>query len=199
MPKLTKMSEEEYKARRKASCQKWQAKNRDILNAKARARYAENPQKEKDRHKEWASKRLDHLRKYEKQRYKDNSEKKRASATNWRRKNPEYNPMACKRYVANNREKIRAMFRRIGIMRRSAPGSFSVTDVDDIRRMQKGRCAYCKTRVSGKNEHLDHIIALANGGTHYRSNLQILCETCNKRKSRRDPVEFVRSEYGFLL
>lgn len=199
MPKRTKMSPEEYKKRRSASWKKWRAKNRDTLLAKARARYALNSDREKGRHKEWAEKNLCHLRTYERTRYKSDPEPKKQHARNWRRCNPDYNPAACRRYVKNNPEIIRESWRAARHRRRNAAGSFSPSDVRDIRRMQNGRCAYCEKKVRGPNEHLDHIVALAKGGTNNRSNLQILCELCNKRKSSRDPMEFARTEYGFLL
>jgi hypothetical protein len=41
------------------------------------------------------------------------------------------------------------------------------------------RCQYCG---SWENLHLDHIVALANGGTDDLDNLQTLCGMCNLRK-----------------
>lgn len=194
-----KLSEEEWKERRKASWKKWREKNREQLLAKARERYAADPEKEKDRHKKWASKSLKHLRKYEQKRYQENPERKKIQVRNWRRRNPEEAAMVSARYAKRNPDIIRECA-RVGMMRRrSAAGKILPSDIREIRHMQKGRCAYCRVKVKGRNENVDHIIAIKNGGTNHRSNLQILCESCNKRKSWRDPIEFVRSEYGFLL
>lgn len=41
------------------------------------------------------------------------------------------------------------------------------------------RCQHCG---SWENLHLDHIVALANGGTDDEDNLQTLCGTCNLKK-----------------
>jgi len=194
-----KLSEEERIARRKASWKKFREKNIDRLLAKARERYAANSEKEKDRHKEWATKNVKHLREYLNRRYAENPETKKKQTRNWRKKNPEYSPMACKRWVKNNPRKARESQRLSNQMRRNASGSFSTNDMHDIRRMQKSCCAYCKKHLKFHQECIDHIIALANGGTHNRCNLQILCRSCNSRKWARDPIEFVRSEYGFLV
>lgn len=45
----------------------------------------------------------------------------------------------------------------------------------------EGRCVECSSR-----EHLefDHIIPLVEGGANTERNIQLLCETCNRKKSR---------------
>lgn len=47
----------------------------------------------------------------------------------------------------------------------------------------EGKCAVCK---SASDLELDHILAVANGGTNDESNLQFLCMTCNRSKSAKD-------------
>ena len=47
---------------------------------------------------------------------------------------------------------------------------------------QNGLCTYCKCDIKLKY-HVDHIIPLAKGGEHEPSNIQILCPSCNVRKS----------------
>jgi hypothetical protein len=48
--------------------------------------------------------------------------------------------------------------------------------------LQSGLCIYCKCDVTIKY-HVDHIIPLAKGGKHEPSNIQILCPSCNVKKS----------------
>lgn len=59
---------------------------------------------------------------------------------------------------------------------------------------QKGRCFYCRRRLN-KAFHRDHIIPLAMGGAHCRSNLAIACPTCNLTKNAQSPQDFA----GILL
>jgi 5-methylcytosine-specific restriction endonuclease McrA len=67
---------------------------------------------------------------------------------------------------------------------------------DELNAKQKGKCAVCRDTLAAR--HVDHIIPLARGGFHERSNLQLLCQPCNSRKSAKDPIRFMQ-ERGFLL
>ena len=81
--------------------------------------------------------------------------------------------------------------------RRGAAGRFTKADVDDLMRLQRGRCGYCTASIR-RIFHIDHIRALAKGGTNFRSNLQLLCPTCNLQKSDLDPLVWARRR-GRLL
>ena len=78
-------------------------------------------------------------------------------------------------------------------------GSFTPAQIDDLYRMQKGLCAEpsCRCRLRGKY-HIDHIIPLDLGGTSWITNLQLLCPSCNRRKSNKDPIAWAQ-ENGRLL
>jgi hypothetical protein len=54
----------------------------------------------------------------------------------------------------------------------------------------RGSCALCGRDISGlvnihSSKHFDHIVPLAQGGINDVTNLQLLCETCNKQKGGR--------------
>ena len=92
----------------------------------------------------------------------------------------------------NDPEKYRAIVRNRRALRRSAPGTHTKQDILDLYKAQCGRCVYCRKRLR-KVYHVDHRQPLARGGSNDKSNLQILCPTCNVRKSARDPIEFEKS------
>lgn len=71
-------------------------------------------------------------------------------------------------------------------------GAHSIEDVEDIIRLQRGKCAYCRTALKHVSVHVDHVRPIAKGGTNLRSNLQVLCQTCNLNKSDIDPIEFAQ-------
>jgi 5-methylcytosine-specific restriction endonuclease McrA len=69
--------------------------------------------------------------------------------------------------------------------------------VATLLKKQRGLCAFC-ARSLADGYHLDHIIPLALGGAHEPLNVQLLCPTCNVRKSAKHPIRFAQ-EHGRLL
>lgn len=80
---------------------------------------------------------------------------------------------------------------------RGADGNHTVEDLARIMKMQRGRCAYCRTLLR-HGMHVDHIIPIRRGGSNAPSNIQILCPPCNCSKSAKDPIIFARQR-GLLL
>ncbi len=55
------------------------------------------------------------------------------------------------------------------------------------------QCQSCYTiDLTAKNLQIDHIVALAQGGTNDLSNLQTLCAKCNREKSAKIDTRFRR-------
>lgn len=61
---------------------------------------------------------------------------------------------------------------------------------EQLIQKQDGRCAICKTNITTKNAHLDHIIPWDYVGDQLNGNCQMLCETCNERKGTAAYFEF---------
>lgn len=51
----------------------------------------------------------------------------------------------------------------------------------------QGRC--CRKLDAGDKWHADHKVALINGGENRESNLQLLCDWCHGKKTKRDVAE----------
>lgn len=79
----------------------------------------------------------------------------------------------------------------------NAVGSHTEEEVIEILHLQKCKCAICKKSLK-KGYHVDHIVALSKGGSDYKDNLQMLCPTCNLKKSAKDPIKFMQSK-GYLI
>lgn len=54
----------------------------------------------------------------------------------------------------------------------------------------RGRCALCGTTSAERRIEVDHIIPRSKGGTNDPSNLQALCDECNRGKSNSDDADF---------
>lgn len=120
------------------------------------------------------------LRERHKKHVAANKEKCDARSRAWRKAHPEYF------LAAGHRRRSR---------KRGAPGTgWKVADVRAQYDAQSGKCYYCKCEL-GKRYHRDHVIPLAKGGHHCRSNLVLACVRCNCSKSDKDPQEFA----GILL
>lgn len=118
-------------------------------------------------------------------------ERSREQSRQWRAENPERQRALVRAWKARNRPKVNA---RNASSKRNRRKSL----IEALSKVQRGRCAYCETRLAGVEFHVDHIVPLALGGADRRSNLQLTCAPCNIAKSARDPIDFAQS-LGRLL
>lgn len=94
------------------------------------------------------------------------------------------------RYAADPKPwKLRAALRKA--RKRGAEGSYTAADVRRIEKQQKGRCAYCRTKLDS-GRHIDHILPLSKGGSNWPANIQLLCAPCNLSKQAADPLDYAR-------
>lgn len=104
-----------------------------------------------------------------------------------------------RRYHAENPDRCREIRRNRKARIRGAEGKHTATDVAEILALQVGKCAHPWCRVKlGKKYEVDHIVAIARGGTNDRRNLQILCRPCNAKKWAKDAIDVAR-ENGLLI
>lgn len=114
-----------------------------------------------------------------------------------RAKDPTRHRAEVKRWKKKNPIKARLIGKVGDAKRRSAEtaagGTFTPADVRRIRAAQKGKCAAPNCRKRLREFHVDHILAIKHGGSSNPSNLQLLCPTCNRIKSAKDPLTWARS------
>jgi 5-methylcytosine-specific restriction endonuclease McrA len=131
--------------------------------------------------------------------YQRNKERCRENERVWRDANPKKRREINHRYGQNHPEKVSTKNRNRRARLRASEGSHTAKDVADIFKLQKGKCAHpwCRADLS-RSYHVDHVIALACGGSNARANIQLLCPPCNSRKQAKNPVDVAR-ENGMLL
>src|SRR5579859_5390600 len=123
-------------------------------------------------HKEWLARNPGYRRAY----WEANKEQQKA----WQDANRDLCNASTKRWREKNLESCRSKQRVRRTMRRAAEGKFTAADIARLLRAQKCKCAYCRTTLD--RYHVDHILPVKLGGTHWPENLQLLCPTCNRRK-----------------
>lgn len=169
------------------------ARTRKKVLARQKAAYANDPARVREYHRHW---------------YGENKASKLAKSKQWKAENRDTYRVQQREYVEQNRaaanrkskewvkrnpEKRRAITRHHNSMRRSAyEGGASPQAVAAWFASQSMTCFYCKKDCSDRPE-VDHFYPLSRGGKHDIENLRICCVPCNRRKSARDPHEFMRS------
>ncbi|CAB4157004.1 HNHc domain containing protein [uncultured Caudovirales phage] len=194
---------------------------------RARVRRATNPQMVRDAERARRWKDIEKTRERDRGRYARKAEKVRQQAKIRHAANKAANNARARVYYEANRERIRqaakayresrkreanervkawraanleaARAQRIArkIRLRSACGSHTGEDIKRLFRLQKGRCVDCRASLK-RGYHVDHIVPLAGGGSNDARNIQLMCPTCNMRKSAKPPLQWAR-DTGRLL
>lgn len=154
------------------SSKRWREENA-LASKKHGATYRDkNPEKEKER-----------LRRYREK----NRETINAKAKERRKANPEKVKEIDRRSKRNNPETVLKSYAK-----RKSYGDLSLPKgtIATMMARQNGKCNACG-RCIRKKRHVDHIVALAKGGTHEISNLQLLCVPCNCAKGAKDNDQFL--------
>lgn len=96
-----------------------------------------------------------------------------------------------RRWYANNLERARAISRANELDRRARKMRAFVEHVDPqkVYARDAGKCGICSHLIAaGDPWHIDHIVALARGGEHSYSNVQLAHAACNIQKGTRAVV-----------
>jgi 5-methylcytosine-specific restriction protein A len=59
-----------------------------------------------------------------------------------------------------------------------------------MRKIQKGVCHYCNSKVGKARLTMDHVVPLSRGGKSRKGNVVPACKECNNRKKYLLPIEW---------
>lgn len=114
----------------------------------------------------------------------------------YREKNREAVKKKAKEYRDANPLVKRASEAKRRAIKKKSGGSYKPQEIKDLITKQKNKCIYCKSVLN--KYHIDHIVPIISGGSNSIDNIQILCPTCNCRKSSKDHIKYANS-LGLLL
>jgi 5-methylcytosine-specific restriction endonuclease McrA len=174
-----------YECAKKNGKKHYENNKQDYIN-RSKKFYKEDPERIKLRIRAWARNNPEKVAASDARKRERNREKLRAYIKEWRLKNPERHRLLSRSKSATRRAR-----------KLLASGRYTRKDILDLQVKQRGRCACCKKKL-GKDFHVDHVEPLARGGSNDKTNLQLLCPTCNLKKAARDPIQYMQS-LGFLL
>jgi 5-methylcytosine-specific restriction endonuclease McrA len=175
--------------KQKAYMASWHEKNKDYeliyrkenaeMIRQNSAKWAkENPEKHSDNARLWRVKNIDRA---------DENRRK------WRRENPERMTLLSKRWRENNPEKQRTIMFNRNSASRGVRLAVKHGLLEKMMNFQSSKCAYCQVNISDEF-HVDHLIPVSKGGGNSPENLQLLCPSCNLRKSAMMPEDFIKRE-----
>lgn len=155
--------------------------------------YIDNKEKFSNRAKRRYQEKQDEI-KYKNSEYvKNNPEKIISIQRNWYLKNKEIKKEKGKIYrITSDTYKQNHLLQtqnRRALKFTTSDNSINIDNVQLIKEKQFSKCTYCKQELL--EFHLDHIMPLSRGGKHTIDNIQLLCPSCNLRKSNKTHEEYV--------
>lgn len=175
-PEKSKMQEASYRA--KNPNKRWQQRK----NASVRWR-KNNPEKVAETLRVWVKKNANHIKIKRRAAYEANKPYYYERSKAQREANPAKARQAVKDWELRNPEKAKRIRRASGANRRARKalngGHSTGRDIEALFLRYNNQCVVCP---STKRLHVDHILAIARGGSNDPSNLQILCHACNISK-----------------
>ena len=173
------------------------------IKCKKKAEYLRNRDKYITRAENWIENNREKHNEYSAKTYQKNLEENRRKARETARENrkkPEKREKMRESYrkwyysggkaikaewIRNNRERANFLTRRRIARRKSAKGTYTFDEWNDLLVEYKHTCLCCKKKEPKIKLSVDHITPLTKGGSNYIQNIQPLCISCNSRKNNK--------------
>jgi len=195
-PDKAKAYREANKERQDTYAKTYQEKNRGEIAERSRRWHQENKERHSAQNRAWQEDHREEERLRLKRSYQENRDQIVSRQREYRRNNKEKERDRQRKWRTVNPEKARAQYSRRHAVVRNSPGSFTPEDIQRIFSLQSGKCVYHslnpRCHVNLANGYtVDHIVPLSRGGTNFVSNIQLLCEHCNKSKCNKTHDEYL--------
>ena len=188
---------QENRERERETQRAWKEANPEKVRQYARDFYHRNPEAAVARTRAWEKANPEKLRLQKKREYERNPEPTKARVRTWNLENPGRSNERARIWCLENPEKARehgaANARKRYARKRNAEGTHTAADVGKQFTLQGGKCHWCGCKLvkSGNGKYpVDHVIALAKGGSNGPENIVCSCPICNRTKSAKSPLEF---------
>lgn len=191
------MSQEDRKAAGVAASRRWRAAHKEANRAASAAYRAKHLEASRLRTREYMREKLNDP--VARQANKDRSFK-------WRESYPDKAASSHRKYYVSNRNEIieknkryreankemYLMYGRLYKAKKRASGEYVHPSFIGLLLSEQGAaCACCDASFSSFEYHVDHVVPISRGGEHKHENLQLLCDTCNRRKAARSLMQFL--------
>lgn len=103
----------------------------------------------------------------------------------WRQEHLEQHREQCRKWAREHPVEMRLIVARRRALVAGAEGSHTKRDIERLFDEQDGFCLACRGDLVVLGYHVDHIHPVSKGGSNSPENLQLLCPTCNRKKSNK--------------
>jgi 5-methylcytosine-specific restriction endonuclease McrA len=162
--------------KKRASTLNWRTNNKEKMKNSLNDYYQSHKTEITLMNKAWADKNPDKVKKAKSEWASRNIESLRVKSREWSKKNPD----KAKILVQNRRARRLASGTRL---------SYGITR--KVLNEQGHKCPGCLTCLDSTPFHIDHFTPLVLGGLHDDNNIQILCASCNLKKSKKHPMRWL--------
>lgn len=188
-PEKYKKRGNEWRAKNQDKIKEYRKKNKDSRSVQHKKWRLKNLANRRKDMAEWRAKNPERCRQLQREARQRRPEYYAAMRLKWRTENPEKWEQARKKSYRNYRLKNPDVARNGCQTHRARKKSRTIRPekikefMSSVRSKAFINCYYCRKPVVGKKAHIDHVVALASGGSHEIGNLCASCPSCNMRKS----------------
>lgn len=161
--KIAAKSERKRWGKRKGYNKQWRKNNEKRVKQWRSARYLYHRDDELKKNAQYCKKNAKRINANSARRYAKNPQFFRDKVRQWQRVNP---------------EKYRLILKVCTARRKNVRGQVTPEQLQARIDYYGGLCAYCREPF----KHIDHVIAIARGGTAWPANLRPACKRCNLKK-----------------